>query len=293
MTARRGDLLDRLGRLDRRWLYLMLALALVVTMLVQPLFPDVPSTFTQPVFDHIEDLPPGSAVLVSLDYSPASAPEIQPMAFALTRHLLLRGLRPVYVSLWSDGDNMLQRIRQQVIEADFPATESGRDWVALGYRAGGSIVVNALVKDLDTMYAGDMFEVPLADLPALEGYRRLEDFPLIIALSGGTPGLQEWILFGGDPTGTPIAGGSSGIGTPELLVYFPGQIVGLLGGLKGASEYETALAARYPEATVPRRAGRAMGPQTVAHVLILVFLILGNLAYLRRRPSPPDPGRGP
>jgi hypothetical protein len=26
-----------------------------------------------------------------------------------------------------------------------------------------------------------------------------------------------------------------------------------------------------------------MGPQTVAHVLILVFLVLGNLTYLRRR----------
>jgi hypothetical protein len=141
------------------------------------------------------------------------------------------------------------------------------------------------------MYTGDLEGTSLDSLPALGGHRRLADFPLIIALSGGTPGLQEWILYGGDPTGTAIVGGCSGIGTPEFLAYFPGQLGGLLGGLKGASEYEAALAERFPDAGIPRRAGRAMGPQTVAHVLILVYLILGNLAYLRRRPSRPDEGR--
>jgi hypothetical protein len=283
--------LQGLGQLDRRWLYLTLLVALSVTLVARPLFPDVPSAFTRPVFARIESLAPGQSVLVSLDYSPASAPEIEPMAFAVTRHLLLRGLRPVYVTLWPEGNNMLQRLREQVIASDFPQLVEGHDWVALGYKAGGRMVINALRQDLGAMYTTDLDGQPLAEIAALEGIVRLADFPLVVALSGGTPGLKEWILYGGDPTGTPVAGGCTGIGAPEFLAYFPGQLVGLLGGLKGASEYEAALAARYPQRDFPRRAGRAMGPQTVAHVLILVFLGLGNAAYLRHRRRENDGGR--
>ena len=283
--TRRGDraVLDRLGRIDRRWLYLVLLVALGLTVMWPPLFADGLSTYSRPVSGRIAYLAPGTPVLVSLDYSPASAPEVEPMAFALTRDLLLRGARPVFVTLWPEGNNMLQRLREQVIAPAFPDRREGSDWVALGYKAGGRMVINALVQDLATMYATDLRGTPLDSLPALAGVRRLGDFPLVVALSGGTPGLKEWILYGGDPTGTPLAGGCTGIGTPEFLAYCPGQLVGLLGGLKGASEYEAALADRYPQHAIPRQAGRAMGPQTVAHVLILIILALGNLAYLRPR----------
>jgi len=277
-----GDLLDRLSRLDRRWLYLVMLIALSATLLARPLFPETPSIFTRPIFDRIEALPVGTTVLVSLDYSPASAPEIEPMAMALTRHLLLRGVRPVYVTLWPEGNNMLQRLREQVLQPGFPDLVEGREFAALGYKAGGRMVINTLRQDLAAMYTNDLRGVPLDSLPVLAGIQRLQDFPLLIALSGGTPGLKEWVLYGGDPTGIPVAGGCTAIGTPEFLAYFPGQLLGLLGGLKGASEYEAALAERYPEQNFERRAGRAMGPQTVAHVLILLFLVLGNLTYLRR-----------
>jgi len=283
------DFLIRLGNLDRRWLYLLLLVSLSLTLLYSPLFPDTPSAFTRPIFQRIEELSPGQSILVSLDYSPASAPEIEPMAFAVTRHLLVRGIRPVYVTLWPEGNNMLQEIRSQVIEVDFPALEEGRDWAALGFKSGGPLLINALRQDLSAMYTGDLRGVPLDSLTALGGAKKLADFPLIIAFSGGTPGLKEWILYGGDPTGTPVAGGCTGIGTPEFLAYFPVQLMGLLGGLKGASEYESALAARYPQRDFPRRAGRRMGPQTVAHVIVLLFLVLGNLSYLRRRSTTSGP----
>ncbi len=279
----RGDLRARLGRLDRRWLYAALLIALAATLVLQPLFPETPSVFTRPVFARVEALQPGTPVLVSLDYSPASAPEIEPMAQAVTRHLLLRGARPVFVTLWPEGNNMMQRLRDQVLAPEFPDLVEGRDFVALGYKAGGRMVINALRQDLAAMYTTDLRGVPLDSLPALTGIARLADFPLLIALSGGTPGLKEWVLYGGDPTGIPIAGGCTAIGTPEFLAYFPGQLLGLLGGLKGASEYEHALAQRFEDRAIPRRAGRAMGPQTVAHVLILMFLVFGNLDYLRRR----------
>lgn len=280
MTGRRPW---RPRELDRRWLYLCLLVTVGASVVFRPLFPDRPSVFVRPVFEVIEQLEPGSLVLVSLDYSPVAIPEIEPMTFALVRHLLMRGIHPIFVTLYPEGSAMYQRLREQVIMVDFPQLEEGLHWTNLGYKAGGRMVINALRQELTAMYPTDARGRALADLPALAQARRLGDLALVISLTSGTPGLKDWILYGGDPSGVPVVGGCTGIGTPEYLAYFPTQLRGLLGGLKGASEYEAALASRFPDRSFPRLAGRAMGPQTVAHVVILLFLILGNLAYLGRR----------
>lgn len=278
-----GAWLQRFGELDRRWLYVCLLVTVGASVIFRPLFPDRPSVFVQPVFEMVEQLEPGSLVLVSLDYSPVAVPELEPMTFALVRHLLLRGLHPVFVTLYPEGSAMYQRLREQMLAVDFAQLEEGVHWTNLGYKAGGRMVINAMRQELTAMYPTDALGRPLDQLPPLAGIRRLGDLALIVSLTSGTPGLKEWILYGGDPSGVPVVGGCTGIGTPEYLAYFPTQLRGLLGGLKGASEYEAALAARFPARDFPRLAGRAMGPQTVAHVVILIFLILGNVAYLGGR----------
>ncbi|MFO7653119.1 MAG: hypothetical protein R6X25_04780 [Candidatus Krumholzibacteriia bacterium] len=279
-SARRGWL-ARLGDLDRRWIYGVLAVALVVTILQEPLFPDRPGLFVAPVYAALETLPPGSPVLFSLEYSPSSAPELEPMAMAMTRHALARDLRVCFVSLWPEGNALIHRILQRMVQAEFPGAVAGENYAVLGYKTGGPLLINAIRSDLGSMYPTDLAGRPLSSLPALAGVERLEDFGLVVSFSGGTPGLKEWILFGGDPTGVPVAGGSTGVGSPEFLAYFPRQLVGLLAGLKGAAEYETALAEGHPELLpFPRPATGGMGPQAVAHGIIVLFVIVGNLELM-------------
>jgi hypothetical protein len=71
---------------------------------------------------------------------------------------------------------------------------------------------------------------------------------------------------------------------PLLYPYYPKQLLGLMGGLQGAAEYEAALVLAYPqyEATSTEAIQR-MGPQTVAHLVIILFIVLGNAAYFRSR----------
>ena len=86
--------------------------------------------------------------------------------------------------------------------------------------------------------------------------------------------------FAGDPGGIPVGTGTTAVQAPLLYPYYPGQLVGLLGGLKGAAEYEAALAKQHPElAPRARQATVLMGPQAVAHLLIVVLIILGNVSY--------------
>jgi hypothetical protein len=278
------DLLGRLAKLDRRWIYAVLAAALVATLLLRPLFPEEPGPLVTPVYARIESLPPGSPVLFSLEYSPSTAPELEPMAMALTRHALQRGLRICFVSLWPEGNAQIHRVIERVVAREFPQARDGDDFVVLGYKAGGPMLINSLRRELATMYPTDAAGRSLATLPALAGVQRLGDFALVVSFAGGTPGLKDWILYGGDPEGVPVAGGSTGVGSPEFLTYFPRQLLGLLGGLKGASEYEAALAAGHPElGSFPRPATEGMGPQAVAHTIIVLFVVLGNLELGRRR----------
>jgi hypothetical protein len=275
---------DVLAALDRRWLYLTLALSLVAAMLSGLRFKDRPSRLVQPLYDKVESLPPGSAILISCDYTPSSAPELEPMAYALTRHALLEGHRLCFVSMWPDGSNQIERVVSQVIAEEFPDRREGSDWVNLGFKSGSEMLINAMRQDISAMYTTDVNNKPLRDLPALAGIGTLADFALIISLSSGTPGLKEWILYAGDPLRIPLGGGCNGAGTTQFLPYFPRQLLGLLGGIKGAAEYETALAEGHPE--FPQRtmaASDSMGPQAVAHIAIIVFILLGNLGGLLAR----------
>ena len=55
-----------------------------------------------------------------------------------------------------------------------------------------------------------------------------------------------------------------------------GQLEGLLGGLSGAAEYEKLIG-------VPGTATIGMDAQSIAHILIILLIALGNIAYFATR----------
>ena len=110
------------------------------------------------------------------------------------------------------------------------------------------------------------------------------DFDVIISLGGGRPGVKEWVLFVGDPTGVPIGGGVAAVVAPQLYPYYPRQLFGLLGGVKGAAEYESELIRVHPRVAEMDTPGLLMmGPQTLAHVVIMAFIVIGNVVFFRGR----------
>lgn len=283
MSSSLRKAVSRLGDLDRRWIYLALGASLVLTIITGLRFPDRPSFLVRPIYDHVENLPAEAPILMSVDYSPSSAPEVEPMAFAVTRHALLTGHRVVYVSLWPEGNSLIERITA-MIGRDFPAAREGEDWAALGFKSGGEMLINSLREDFRSMYPQDHAGTPIDDLPVLAGVDSVDDFGLVMAFSAGVPGLREWILFAGDVTGVPVAGGCTGTGTPHFLAFFPQQLLGLMGGMKGAAEYEAALLRGHPGYEQPDMRGTDnMGPQAVAHSVIILFIVLGNAGLLAAR----------
>ncbi|MFW6157074.1 MAG: hypothetical protein ACOC7J_07125, partial [Armatimonadota bacterium] len=85
-----------------------------------------------------------------------------------------------------------------------------------------------------------------------------------------------WIAYAGERYKQDIATGITAVMAPDLYPYLQsGQLVGLINGLKGAAEYE--LLMELDPAVAPGMLG--MSAQSIAHLLIIVLVIAGNIAY--------------
>jgi hypothetical protein len=276
--------LERLSTLDRRVIFLLIALAVIIPLIVHYTTAIPPSVIVQTLFDKMESLPPGSKILFSFDYGPSTVPENQPMANAFVRHALERGHRVYLMALWPTGARQSQQLIEELIEVEYPNKVEGEDWIHLGYKAGNQGLINTLMSDFKAMYTTDIAGRSIEEFPMMDEIRTLMDFDLVLALGSGFPGTKEWIQFAGDPGNIPVGGGTTAVMAPLLFPYYPRQMVGLLGGLQGAAEYESALIEKYPHLSQRSRiASESMGPQVTAHLVIVGFIVVGNITYLIER----------
>lgn len=277
-------LFEKLKQIDRRIIFLFIALSVIVPLLLNIKFTEKAGPIVKNIFDKIESLPAGSRVLLSLDYGPSTVPEIQPMVNALVRHCNEKNLKIYYMCLWATGQNLTTITVDSVQVKEFPGKVYGVDYVNLGYKAGNEGLINVLLTDMKKMYTTDVKGTYIDDIEAMRAVRNLTSFDLIVGLGGGTPGIKEWILFAGDPGRIPVAGGCTAVQAPLLYPYWPNQLLGLMGGIKGAAEYESELIRQYPKYKTKSNPGiRMMGPQAIAHIVIMLFIIIGNITFFMER----------
>jgi len=274
--------IEKLGRTDRRIIFLLMALAVFVPLLLRLNFPiPVGEGPSRNLYDYVSELPPGSNVLISFDYDPSTMPELQPMAVALLQDLFTRDINVVGMALWPQGASLGQNALSAV--GDSLGKVQYEDWVNLGYKTGGGILIVRLGTDMSSAFPQDRDGVPYGDIPVLDHITKLGDFDLILSLSAGDPGIPAWVMMAGDRYDVPIGGGCTAVSAPQFYPYLgAGQMVGLLGGLKGAADYET-LIREGLEGTPPGTAIPGMAAQSIAHLVIMVFIVIGNLAFFAAR----------
>ncbi|MGD8396830.1 MAG: hypothetical protein PVF43_15280 [Candidatus Eiseniibacteriota bacterium] len=275
---------ELLRDLDRRWIFLLMLLAVAIPILLQAQFPEKPSGLARAVFDEIEALDEGSPVLLSFDFDPASEGELGPMATAFVRHCAEKKLKMYFMALWPVGPQMIDDNIRNVIRADFPDLVYGEDYVNLGFKSGGEGVIKVIVTDLRQLYTTDAFGTSIDAIPMMQDILNIQQMDLIINVSAGYAGTKEWVQYAHTPypDEVRIVGGCTGVQAPLLYPYIPEQLPGLLGAIKGAAEYEKLVMDKYggPDPEGKYLEGqRRMGPQLVAHVLMIVFILVGNAIF--------------
>ena len=282
---------DFFKNLDRRWIFLAMLLSVAIPILGGFSFPEQATGLAQNVFDAIEELEEGDPVLLAFDFDPASEGELAPMATAFTRHVAEKKLKMYFLALWPVGPQMIDDAIERVLRADFPDLEYGKDYVNLGFKSGNEGVIKVIVTDLRKLYTTDDKGTNVDAIPMMDGIKNVQDFELVINISAGYPGTKEWIQYAATPykDDIKIVAGCTGVQAPLLYPYIPEQLPGLLGAIKGAAEYEKLVVDKYFRAkgkTVPGKyleGIRRMGPQLVAHLLMILLIIIGNVVFFTER----------
>jgi len=270
------DTFLKIGSIDRRWIFLIIAAVVIVPLIFPVGLPIRPTDTTKNVYDSIEKLPAGSKVLLSVEYSPSTRPENHPMTISILRHLFKNNHKVFITCLWPDGQFMAQDAINQVAKQEFNKTY-GVDYVFLGFRPGNEAVVKGIVSNLRKLYTVDVYQKKIDEIPLMNGINNFKDFDFLFSSSAGFPGTIEWVQYASDPTGIPMASGVTSIQVNEVMPYVQaGQMVGVLAGMPGAAEYE-ALIDQKGSAT------SGMDAQSVAHLVIVLFIILGNLSFFIER----------
>jgi len=262
---------ERLINLDRRWVFAGIALAVVIpiaTGLTLPLGKVAPPT--RAVYDAIEALQPGDPIMIAVDYGPASMPELHPQATALLKHCFKRELRVITVSLNQQGTALARDVLETV--AAETGVVNGTDYVNLGFKVGTAQVILGMGESIRQVYPqtadGDMTD----SLPVMRGVNSYADIPLLVDLAASNIPFG-WIAYAKERYGQDIAVGVTAVMATDLYPYLQSdQIVGLINGLKGAAEYEALI-----DSTGLGMLG--MSAQSIAHLLIILLVIVGNIAY--------------
>jgi len=282
--------------LDRRWIFLAMAIAvagpIVYIGLTGKTLPETATPAAEAVYDAIEALPSGSRVLMSFDFDPASGGELIPMATSLVHQCAARGHKMYFIALWPLGPQLIEETIKRVIRADYPHLKDGVDYINFGYQAGNEAVMKVMLTDFVKAFPKTAGGGASGEVPMMNGVTRVSDFPLLITVSAGYPGAKEWVQYVVSSSGGAIemVTGCTGVQTPQLYPYFPGQLTGMLGAIKGAAEYESLVNENISKASGDARvepkyqeAQRRMGPQLGAHLLMVVLIALGNFAYFAKR----------
>ena len=276
-----------LGSLDRRIIFLIVGLSVLIPLL-KPEWVDLPIRPTpesQIVFDEINKLNAGDKILLSFEYGPSTKPEIHPMAIAILKHLYAKNIQVYGFALWPDGNFMSTEAFSEV--SDDYDKKYGVDYVNLGYKPGGEAVIKGIASDIRTLYTVDLQGTSINDIPMMKDVVNIEDFDFVFSLSAGFPGSKEWVQYACDPKNIPLSTGCTSIQVTDIMPYVENdQIRGILAGMPGAAEYESLVEAELEKMEIAVKPGEASGmmaAQSIAHVVIVLFIIFGNISYFITR----------
>ncbi|HDS09410.1 MAG TPA: hypothetical protein ENN73_04210 [Firmicutes bacterium] len=262
----------KLMELDRRWIFLLVAVMVAVPLFIPSNPPIIPDRPVQELYNFIDELPEGTPIMICFDYSPDSLAELNPMGRALVRHAFSKNLRVIGLALaWPAASGLGLEIINTTAE-EYGKVE-GIDWAYFGYKIGYSQIVIGMGKNIIQTVQEDYKGVSLSNMEMFKDIKNYDDIGIVIDLAaGGSLGL--FVTYVNTMYNRPVSTGVTAVMAADYYPYLQsGQIIGMLNGLKGAADYEKLINKK-------DLATKGMASQNWAHIMIIILIILGNISYL-------------
>lgn len=262
------SLIEKIDKLDRRYIFLMLAILCFLPVLFPMGLPVPLSPATISSYKTMEDLKPGDIICMTFDYSGGTAAELYPQNVVILKHALRKGLRAVAVSFSVGGPEMGNNA---FAESGYTTSkEYGVDYVNLGFVAGTETGMSSFAKNIQALISTDFKGTPLSEIPLMKEVQNMKSFSYF-AFTTSTS--QDMYVRQFSNQGVPVVGCIQSLYFSVLEVYMgSGQIVGFLNGLRGTAEYEIMTGYLGVGAIT-------MDQASITHLYGVVLLIIGNIAF--------------
>ncbi|UCG54988.1 MAG: hypothetical protein JSV32_01875 [Dehalococcoidia bacterium] len=265
------SIINRIGDIDRRYLYLLLII-LVGVPLLRPIGLPIPiSSMTRDLYTELENLPPGSVILQIINIGPAQLSDCGVGTLALTKHIFTLDLKWVGVSQAADGAMIYEYIMNKIGQ---PSGKTyGENWVYLGYAAGGEAMQASLATDFATVFPIDFYGTPVGEIPLMSEVRTHEDIDMVIIHSNSGDQVEGLLRQWQSPYNTVCVANVGSVMGPSMLPYYPNQLLSVLVGMSAGAEYELV-------AGVPGPGLSSADAMSMGNILVIAFLLLGNISLL-------------
>lgn len=277
---------ERISSIDRRIIYIILSALVIIPFFIPFTMKQNIMPQTQRLFDFIEALPPhDKAVIMSLDYTPQTMPETHPMAIAILKHCFMRKIPVLGMSFDPQAPGLAVdafiTVTEELNSAAVTREDSviyGEDYVYLGWKSGRIAAELQMGENIADVFPRDYYGTSIDSFPLMKRIRNYKNVSIAIVIAGADYP-QDWILYPQARYGVKVGAGLTAVMSPKYYPFLQtGQLSGLLSGMKGAAEYES-LILKYGYAKSLGRADTGMNSQSLIHILIIVFIVFGNIGY--------------
>lgn len=297
------DFLARLQTIDRRWIYLAVAVACTLPFLKPVSIEPYISNETQSFYDTMENvkainekiarenealasqgkpLKREKVVLIDSPWGPGAIGECKGHSQAMFEHMLRNRTKFIVFAL--DGDPLAPGYTDEIMaellkKPEFADRKYGVDWVNLGITKTGWQAMMLMAKDFKRQFPKDVKGYSTTDyekLPIMEYIKDINDVA-ILACTNYWPN-EAYVTFIHEQYKTPLLFGGGGISSTTLYRYLPsGQISGFLVGTRGGAEYDALLHPNPEDRN--NLASKLIVPLAYGHLVIILAIVLGNVGY--------------
>lgn len=304
------DFLARLQTIDRRWIYLFVAVACTLPFFVKTqvkvyVFPE-----TQMFFDSVQAVKTENdriaaqnvklaarnkptmrekVILLDSPWGPGSLAENKGQDEAVFEHCFRERIPLIIMAL--DGDVNAPRYIDDIIEnlqkrcPELRDRKYGVDWVNLGITKTGWAAMMQMAKDFKKQFKQDGKGVKTTDyvkLPIMKKIDNINDVGLLVCINGWPS--EDYVPFIHEQYGTKLAFGGCGMSSTALYRFIPsGQICGFLVSTRAAAEYDVLIHREllHDENTATREnyGSKLIVPLAYGHLVIILAIVLGNIGY--------------
>jgi len=243
------------------------------------------------------------AVMLVFLHDASTMSELFPMELSIIRHCFERRIKFFTFTVFPTSAPIIDMAINEVKKA-YPDKRSGEHYINFGFKVYSLFlpIILGMGEDIADAMDIDAEGRKVSSLPAMTNIKNYNDMNLVIDFSASSAG-GMWIMYARPRFGVNVAVGVTAVMAADTYPQLQtGQFIGMLAGMKGAAEYEKLVDVfamkqrefsseilrkeQEPPITGPdavsyafRQARIGMNAQSIAHILIIVFILIGNVGF--------------